>query len=150
MEFEVFKQQKNNQKLQFRHFYNTSVLKTLKETLPPSGDISKIIFDVIQKFSQGSQLTVSQIIDLLLCKSDRNFKSHRLVECFIEDVINNQRNENDLIQYIENENAVQLILNNQEQAILMDLAHMNIEYNRNQILTEATMTEYFDDPQVSD
>ncbi|CAF5112438.1 unnamed protein product, partial [Rotaria sp. Silwood1] len=43
---------------------------------------------------------------------------------------------------------MQIVLGDQGKNILMKLAHMNIEYGRNQVLPKATVAEYFDDPEV--
>jgi hypothetical protein len=82
-----------------------------------------------------SNLSIDLVIGLLLHEFRRNFKSYGLIEYFIDDVLKNKYTGNDLVNYIQNGNNVEIILNKQEKDILMKLLRVNIEYRRGQALT---------------
>ena len=132
-----------NRNINFQNSYNQGVLKELKYLKKVSDESQRIIKQIIQNYSKEIDLPVKEIINLLLFKSQRNFKAHGFIEYFIKDVLSNICNENDLVGYIENEHNVQVILDNHEKDVLLKLAHVNIEQRREILGSAAKKYFYF-------
>jgi hypothetical protein len=81
--------------------YDQNTLNSLKSLKKTNNKALAVIFNMIQNFSNQSKVKMLQIIKLLLHKITRNFKAHGVIQRFINDVVNNKRSEDDIIQYIE-------------------------------------------------
>lgn len=104
------KNQKKLDKIEFKNVYKYTTLNILKGFKnKPKDEALAIIYNVIKKFSVLSNLTIHQIIELLLYKVERNFNTYGLIECFINDVMINKQVESDLIAYIEDKYKIILI-----------------------------------------
>jgi hypothetical protein len=63
------------------------------------------------------------MIEIIIDKTRRNYKSHGLIDHFIDDLIHESYDENDLIQYLECKHLVQLIVNEHEEELLNKLVY---------------------------
>lgn len=113
-----------------RNNYNKNVLKTIKSETKINDEATKLVHNMISRFSDEANLSKNEVIELLLNKTRRNYTAHGCIEDFIDDLSGNEYTTNDFIHYIENENEITLCINNKEKEILMKLLHYNIVHHR--------------------
>ena len=88
--------------------YTKSALVQIKSSPHIKEGPLSLMKNVILKFCEKAKIRPIDMIALLINKIKRNYKSYGLVNHFINDVIEQQYNYNDLIQYLERRHHVPL------------------------------------------
>ncbi|CAF3519269.1 unnamed protein product [Rotaria socialis] len=133
----------------FKASYNRAALEFIKSERPINDKRLKLINKKLIEFAKQSKIKMTELVDLLIYKSDRNFKCHGFIESYINDEFKNPTNVNDFIKYLEDESSVKLILNDQKKHILMMLVNVNVLLRENVVVLRSITRTYLDDPQTS-
>ena len=111
----------------FRKCYNRYNLMALKSDAQKEIDEPlAIINNIIDDFVKQSKIPKSDFIDLLIDKTNRDYKSHHIVDIYIDDYIDNPPHEEKYIEYLERENSMKLIVDANDKENLNKLLKLNI------------------------
>lgn len=121
----------------FQDNYNVNVLRQLKRIRPEESVKSeplKIVHKIVKDFANQSMINFATMIDLLINKCRRNCVSHGIIDSYINNVLNNENDEIDIINYLEEEHLIKIVFNGEQEDILKKLVHINIKLRCNETL----------------
>ena len=96
--FKVYNEENNGLKLSLKN-YNTHILRKIKNN-KPLDLVGSVVNQVAEEFADQRELEKLELLNLLISKCQRNFESHGIIDCFIENVLNGEYEERDFIAYI--------------------------------------------------
>ena len=128
--FKVYNKENNGLKLSLKN-YNTHILRKIKNN-KPLDLVGSVVNQVVEEFADQTELKKLELLNLLISKCQRNFESHGIIDCFIENVLNGEYEERDFIPCIIDETGIEMILDNNDRTMLMKLTHFHISRRRKQ------------------
>ncbi|CAF1624770.1 unnamed protein product [Rotaria magnacalcarata] len=138
-ELEKKKKEKNDPKsnlYDFKNCYNGRVLDQIKTTAHVKGLVF-FVKNIILDFCDQTRIPLRDMLQLLDDKQYRNYKSHRVVEQYI----NEQRQEN-IVKYLQSKHSIEIIVDKNQEELLNKLVKVNIEIKTNHRTIKSIIDEY--------